>query len=73
MLYKAGQGVEQDNAEAYFWQRLAVSEWTSTHVPVGESYAAAMEETGSRLTDVEQFAVRRRVDVWIADHSAEVV
>jgi len=71
MLYKTGQGVPRDHVEAYFWQTLAISEWTSTHIPVVESYSIARNETGLTLTDAERFAVQQRLDSWIADHPAE--
>ena len=71
MLYKSGLGVPQDNSEAYFWQTLAVSEWTSTHVPIEDSYSLACKETGLALTEAQRTAVQHRVDIWIADHPAE--
>jgi TPR repeat protein len=64
VLYSMGQGVAQDNVEAYFWLDLAAS----IKGPDQEKYAANRQMIGERITADELAAVQDRVAAWKAAH-----
>jgi hypothetical protein len=64
VLYSMGQGVAQDNVEAYFWLDLAAS----IKGPDQEKYAANRQMIGERITADELAAVQERVAAWKATH-----
>lgn len=64
VLYSMGQGLAQDNVEAYFWLDLAAS----VKGPDQEKYAANRQMIGERITADELAAVQDRVAAWQAAH-----
>jgi TPR repeat protein len=64
VLYSMGQGVAQDNVEAYFWLDIAAS----NKGPDQERYAANRQMIGERITADELAAVQDRVAAWKAAH-----
>jgi hypothetical protein len=53
-LYECGQGVPQSYAETYFWLAVAGTDAKSV---------------AQRLSSSQLFAMRKKVDQWIAAHS----
>jgi TPR repeat protein len=64
MLYSLGQGVPQDDAEAYFWLDLAAS----APGPHQAQYTANLQNVGTRITQDQLEDIRERVAKWKAAH-----
>jgi TPR repeat protein len=64
MLYTMGQGVPQDDAEAYFWFDLAAS----AESPNQERYVTNRQNVGTRITADQLAAVQQRLRKWKAAH-----
>jgi hypothetical protein len=64
VLYSMGQGVQRDDAEAYFWLDIAAS----SKGPDQEKYAATRQMIGERITADELADVQDRVAAWKAAH-----
>ena len=64
LLYSFGQGIAQNDVEAYCWLDLAA------HVkgPKQEHYAANLQMVGQKITADELEAVEERVAQWLAAH-----
>ncbi|MFP5206876.1 MAG: tetratricopeptide repeat protein [Acidobacteriota bacterium] len=66
MLYSLGQGVPQDDAEAYFWLDLAAS----APGPRQAQYMANRQNVGTRITQDQLDEIREREAKWKAAHPA---
>lgn len=64
LLYSMGQGVAQNDVEAYFWLDLAASE----PGPKQQQYAANRQMIGTHLTEDDVENVGERVKHWKAAH-----
>jgi hypothetical protein len=64
LLYAMGQGVQQDDVEAYFWLDLAAS----APGPNQEKFAANRQMIGTHITEDDLEAVQERVKHWKAAH-----
>ena len=60
-----GQGVPQDNSEAYFWLAVAVTGLTGTEQ---EGVAKTRDAIAAKLTPAELSAARNRATSWLAAH-----
>lgn len=65
MLYSLGQGVTEDDAEAYFWLDLAAS----VPGPHQSQYIANRQNVGTRITEDQLEQIRERVAKWKAAHA----
>jgi len=64
VLYSIGQGVEQNDVEAYFWLDLAAA----VKGPKQEQYAQNRQMIGTHITTGELEEVQERVAKWLAAH-----
>lgn len=64
MLYSLGQGVAQDDAEAYFWLDLAASQ----PGPHQAQYMANRQNVGTRVTQDQLEQIHEREAKWKAAH-----
>ncbi len=64
LLYSIGQGVPQNDVEAYFWLDLAAS----VKGPKQQQYAANRQMVGTHITTTELEDLEERVAKWIAAH-----
>jgi TPR repeat protein len=64
VLYSIGQGVPQNDVEAYFWLDLAAS----VKGPSQEKYTANRQMVGTHITTDELAEVEERVTKWQAAH-----
>ncbi len=64
LLYSLGQGVPQNDVEAYFWLDLAAS----VKGPKQEQYATNRQTIGTHITTDELEEVEERVAKWQAAH-----
>jgi len=64
MLYALGQGVPQNDVEAYYWLDLAAS----ATGPNQAQYAANRQNVGTRITADQLESVEERVAEWKAKH-----
>jgi TPR repeat protein len=64
MLYSLGQGVQQDDVEAYFWLDLAAD----APGPHQAQYIANRQNVGTRITEDQLEQIRERVARWKAAH-----
>lgn len=69
LLYSIGQGLPQNNVEAYFWLDLAAS----VPGPSQQQYAANRQMIGSRLTTDELAEAGERVAQWLAAHPRSAI
>jgi hypothetical protein len=67
LLYsKGGNGVEQDNAEAFFWFELAATGMTRS---TGEKFIEARDVAAEKLSPAQQSEQRQRVHKWLERYS----
>jgi TPR repeat protein len=64
VLYSIGQGVPQNNVEAYYWLDLAAA----AKSPDQQKYAANRQMVGTHITVDEMAAVEERAATWRAAH-----
>lgn len=64
MLYSLGQGVQQNDVEAYFWLDLAAS----VSSPQQGQYIANRQNVGTRITEDQLDDIEYRVKKWKAAH-----
>jgi hypothetical protein len=64
VLYSIGQGVEQNDVEAYFWLDLAAA----VKGPKQAQYAQNRQMIGTHITTDELEEVQERVAKWLAAH-----
>ena len=64
MLYSLGQGVPQNDVEAYFWLDLAAG----APGPHQAQYIANRQNVGTRITEDQLDEIRERVAKWKAAH-----
>jgi TPR repeat protein len=64
VLYSIGQGVPQDDVEAYYWLDLAAA----VKGPRQQQYAANRQTIGTHITADELAEVQDRVAQWLAAH-----
>ena len=64
VLYSIGQGVPQNDVEAYYWLDLAAA----VKGPNQEQYAANRQMIGTQITADELEEVQERVAKWLAAH-----
>ena len=68
-MYAKGEGVPQDNVEAYKWWNLAA---TYADGPVRELFADARDDIAERLLTPEQLAEGQKLSrEWFAAHPRE--
>lgn len=78
ILYaNGGEGLSQNNAEAYFWLVVAATETSKNPIEKSafarseaERYAEARDAAAAKLTQTELFEVQRRVNRRLATKSS---
>jgi TPR repeat protein len=78
LLYaNGGEGLSQNNAEAYFWLVIAATETSKNSIEKSafarseaERYAVARDAAAAKLTQTELSEVQRRANRWLAMKSS---